>query len=141
MKLLDVGCGKNKVKGAIGLDNDPSVKPDVLADFDKPLPFKSGTFDKIVLNHALEHSKNFGKLLAECDRIVKQDGTIEITLPTKRSWGYYWHLHNYFFEFEGLFGRTKLPKTLQELFGKFIPNEMLIRIKKRTKKTMVIKNE
>jgi SAM-dependent methyltransferase len=135
VKILDIGCGNTKAKGAIGIDLDPKSDADYNIDFDDPLPFRQAEFDKVLLSHALEHSRNFGKLLAEADRLTKQNGVIEIMLPLKSSWGYYFHKHNYFFEFEGRFGRTCLPLCLQRFLGKFMPNEMIMRIRKRTKRT------
>jgi hypothetical protein len=40
MKILDVGCGKNKRKGAIGIDIDPNSDADVIHDLNIfPWPF------------------------------------------------------------------------------------------------------
>jgi len=130
MKILDIGCGWNKTKGAIGLDIDPTSHADVVHDFDNGLPFQDNEFDVVVMQHSLEHSKDIGKLIKECERVLKPNGVIEITVPTKRSQGYRWLKHNYFFEFEGRFGRTRLPVFLQKILGLFMANEMIIRIKR-----------
>ena len=48
MRILDVGCGVNKLAGAIGLDRNPASRADVLADLDHfPYPFRDSSFDKL----------------------------------------------------------------------------------------------
>ena len=46
MKVLDVGCGNCKLKGAIGIDISPAA--DIRHDLNKfPYPIKPNSFDKI----------------------------------------------------------------------------------------------
>jgi len=55
-KILDVGCGTAKVKGAIGLDIAPLPGVDVVHDLNKfPWPFENGTFDEIYMLDVIEH--------------------------------------------------------------------------------------
>ena len=56
MKILDLGCGQNKVPGAIGLDNIQLPGVDIVHDLmNFPYPIKSVSMDKIYLRHVIEH--------------------------------------------------------------------------------------
>ena len=41
---LNIGCGKNKLKGFINLDISPNVAPDIVRDIERGLPFGDNTF-------------------------------------------------------------------------------------------------
>lgn len=81
MNKLNLGCGLDYKEGWVNLDFDDTVKVDVLADFDKQLPFDNDTFDYIYANYVLEHSDNIFFLLSELDRILKTNGVLEIIVP------------------------------------------------------------
>ena len=52
MKILDLGCGDNKVEGAIGLDNIALSEVDIVHDLlHFPYPIKANSFDTIYLRH------------------------------------------------------------------------------------------
>jgi 2-polyprenyl-3-methyl-5-hydroxy-6-metoxy-1,4-benzoquinol methylase len=56
LKILDVGCGRNKTPGAVGIDNNPRSAADVIHDLDRfPYPFPDDEFDLIVGNQIIEH--------------------------------------------------------------------------------------
>jgi predicted SAM-dependent methyltransferase len=56
MKTLDVGCGNNKAKGAIGIDFNADTQADVVHDLNSyPYPFEDNEFEKILCNHIIEH--------------------------------------------------------------------------------------
>lgn len=82
MKILDVGCGVNKYKGAIGLDNNPRTAADVIHDLgDFPYPFADDEFDLIVSSHSIEHIPDVMGFIAELYRITKPNGRIKIATP------------------------------------------------------------
>ncbi len=89
MKTLDIGCGKHKTIGAIGLDFVKIQGVDVVHDLNKiPYPFKNKEFDIIYANHVLEHLEiNLDKMLGELCRICKSNGKIVIEVPTFPSMG------------------------------------------------------
>ena len=81
-KILDVGCGKNKIKGAIGLDIDKGTDADIVWDLNKyPYPIESGEFDKVYAKHIIEHVDDPVSFIKEIYRIVKPQGTCFIETP------------------------------------------------------------
>jgi len=55
MRILDLGCGKTKHPGAVGLDIIRRSEVDVVWDMDKyPYPFPDNSFDWIIPNHSIE---------------------------------------------------------------------------------------
>lgn len=85
-RILDVGCGKEKVKvkGAkvIGIDRVKLPGVDVIHDLEKtPLPFPDNYFDEIICNHVLEHINNLFNLMEEFYRIIKPNGLLKIRVP------------------------------------------------------------
>lgn len=88
MKILDIGCGKNKYKsrGDTVVGMDIILFPDV--DFthnmeDFPYPFGDGEFDKVVMQHSLEHvsKQNNIKIIEEIHRILKPRGWLIVEVP------------------------------------------------------------
>ena len=84
MKILDLGCGKNKVPNSIGLDNVQLPGVDIEHDLlNFPYPFEDESINKIYLRHVIEHFdfKEINLILNECYRILKKDGQLLITVP------------------------------------------------------------
>jgi SAM-dependent methyltransferase len=88
MKILDIGCGKNKFKPynpkdvVIGLDKHKLEGVDVVHDLEEtPYPFEENEFDEICAHHVLEHIQNFFGLMEECHRILKPGGKFKIWAP------------------------------------------------------------
>ena len=81
-KILDIGCGNNKIKGAIGLDIDNSTQADIIWDLNKaPYPIEDNKFDEIYAKHIIEHVDDPIKFLSEIYRITKPGGTCFIETP------------------------------------------------------------
>ena len=56
MKILHIGCGKNKRTGAVGVDVLPLDGVDLVHDLNRtPYPFNNNEFDLVVAEHVLEH--------------------------------------------------------------------------------------
>ncbi len=82
MKVLDVGCGRDKLPGAIGMDVNPRSGADVIHDIDTfPWPFEDASFDHVRAIDVLEHIDNFLKAMEEIHRVAKPDATVEIRMP------------------------------------------------------------
>jgi len=84
MKILDLGCGENKVTNSIGLDNVNLPDVDIVHDLmDFPYPIENESIDKIHLRHVIEHFTNekINSILYECSRILKKNGSLIISVP------------------------------------------------------------
>ena len=81
-KVLDVGCGKNKVPGALGMDFNPLTDADVIHDLGVfPYPFADGEFDEVIGLHVVEHVPDVMGFVQELCRITKGGGTIRLVCP------------------------------------------------------------
>ncbi len=81
-KILDVGCGRNKHPGAIGLDINPDTDADIIHDLAiVPYPFPDNEFDEIVSYHVIEHVPDPTAFVTELYRITKPGGRIKILTP------------------------------------------------------------
>jgi len=81
-KILDVGCGRNKTPGAIGMDANPKTHADVIHDLGNvPYPFGDDEFDEIVSFHVIEHVPDVMAFVTELHRIAKPGGRIKIVAP------------------------------------------------------------
>ena len=84
MRILDLGCGDNKVEGAVGLDNIAQIGVNIVHDLlHFPYPIESNEFDTIYLRHVIEHFNidKINKIMNECYRILKKDGQLFINVP------------------------------------------------------------
>lgn len=82
MRVLDAGCGRAKVAGAIGIDIHPESAADIRADLDRtPWPLADSTFDRVRLEHCLEHLRDPIRVLEECHRVARPGGEILIEIP------------------------------------------------------------
>jgi predicted SAM-dependent methyltransferase len=56
LKILDLGCGKKKRSGAIGVDYSDRHNADVIHDLNVfPYPFESNSIEQVYLDNVLEH--------------------------------------------------------------------------------------
>ncbi|MFX1443667.1 MAG: methyltransferase domain-containing protein [Promethearchaeota archaeon] len=90
-KILDVGCGQDKVPGAIGIDIADLPGVDIVQDLNV-FPwgdFEDETFDEIYMNDILEHLDDPIKVMRECHRLLKSGGKLHVRVV-------YWN-HKYSF--------------------------------------------
>jgi ubiquinone/menaquinone biosynthesis C-methylase UbiE len=71
--------------GAINVDYNPKVNPDVVADFEKPLPFKDNSVEEIQCIHTLEHIEDAVGLIEEMWRVCKPNAKIIVEVPYYKS--------------------------------------------------------
>lgn len=81
--ILNVGCGKTRIPGSVGVDNQKIDNfVDIVHDLNTvPYPFKKNSIDEIHLYHVLEHLSNPLSKLEELHRILKKDGLLYIRVP------------------------------------------------------------
>lgn len=79
---LNLGSGTKKLEGYINIDNNANLKPDMICDLEKQLPFNDYTIDEILLDNVVEHlNADLVKLIVECKRILKPNGRLIIICP------------------------------------------------------------
>jgi SAM-dependent methyltransferase len=108
VRILDVGCGVNKLSGSIGLDRNPRSRADVLADLDHaPYPFRDDVFDAIQATHVIEHVADVMKTMEEFHRLTRRGGRIRLTTPHYTDFSSFcdpthrWHLNSFSFRYFG----------------------------------------
>lgn len=81
-RILDIGCGANKVAGAVGMDVNPRTAADVVHDLDDlPYPFADDAFDEVIGRHVIEHVQNPMAVMCELHRITRAGGTVKLLAP------------------------------------------------------------
>ena len=102
IKKLDLGCGKKKRSGAIGVDYTDRHDADIIHDLNFfPYPFESNEFDEIYLDNVLEHLDEPIRVMEEVHRVCKHNGIIKVIVPYFRSvWAFIDPTHKHFFSVE-----------------------------------------
>ena len=100
-RVLDAGCGQGEVLAEFkrfgvpvdyyGVDlavGDPTweFKVSAVADV-RRLPFRDGSFDKVICNQVLEHVDEPDAVLGEFARVLRPGGRLFLSVP------FVWHLH------------------------------------------------
>lgn len=81
-RILDVGCGKAKAPGAIGIDRNRNSQADIIHDLDIfPWPLAANEFDLILCRHTIEHIADMIGFMEEVHRIARADARVEIVTP------------------------------------------------------------
>ncbi|MER3448016.1 MAG: hypothetical protein C4291_14835, partial [Candidatus Dadabacteria bacterium] len=80
MVVLDIGCGRNKVPGSIGVDVARVGGVDVVGTVER-LPFKENTADVVYLSHVLEHVDSLVDAMEEIWRVCKHGALVHIWGP------------------------------------------------------------
>lgn len=94
-RILNIGCGKHKIPGAINLDLNPTA--DIVFDLETcgkwagespdgiplqgQLPFVDNYFDIILASHTLEHIRNILPVMQELHRVAKPKAQLQIRVP------------------------------------------------------------
>jgi SAM-dependent methyltransferase len=84
-RVLDIGCGRKKLAGAVGLDRHRLPGVDVVADLDGGLPFCAESFDAVSANQVLEHVGDLVALVYEVHRVLRPGGVLVAHVPYFRS--------------------------------------------------------
>ena len=85
--ILDIGCGDNKIPGAIGLDKRACKGVNVISDFEEGLPFKTDCIETVFLRHVIEHVDDLIHFMEELYRICQKDAKVNIEAPYYSSRG------------------------------------------------------
>lgn len=87
-RILDVGCGRRKIRGAIGIDRrvrateDRTLQLDINHDLlSFPWPVEDNSFDLVHCSHVLEHLPPTAAVIEEIYRILRPGGQLFIECP------------------------------------------------------------
>lgn len=87
---LDIGCGRDKLKCAIGIDKADLENVDVVHDLEKtPWPLPSDHFEYARAKQVIEHISDPIPFMEEVWRILKHGGIFELSFPyynSKYAW-------------------------------------------------------
>jgi len=104
VRILDVGCGRNKHPASIGIDRNPGSRADVLCDLDRfPYPFRDSSFDALRAVHVIEHVADVIGSMEEFHRLVRPGGRIHLVTPHYTDFSSFcdpthrWHLNSFSF--------------------------------------------
>ncbi len=80
--IIELGCGKKKKSGRIGVDKVDLSEVDIVADIEDGLPFlPDDSVDEIHCRSVLEHIENFENVIKEIVRVLKKDGKAHVFVP------------------------------------------------------------
>lgn len=106
MRKLDIGCGRNKRPGSIGVDYNADTAADALADVNGgALPFRDDVFDEAYLIHVIEHVEDVVATMEEVHRVTRPGGVIHLDTPHYTDFSSFcdpthrWHLNSFSFRY------------------------------------------
>lgn len=121
IRVLNLGCGKNRINGAIGADVCQTEAVDAMCDFNiRFFPFRDNIFDTIYAIDVLEHLDDVKMVMEEIHRISKPGAEIYINVPhfsSAHAYGDFTHRHFFSTEsfnyFTGKSPQYVFPTTAQ----------------------------
>lgn len=79
--ILDLGCGKAKRDGTIGVDFVEMPGVDIVCDLNERFPFPDNSVDGIYASHILEHLDDILFIMNEIWRICKPNAWVKVWVP------------------------------------------------------------
>lgn len=79
---VDLGAGAVvRVPGAIRADLSRAVRPDIVLDASRPLPFRTGSLSRVYCFDLVEHIENIPAFMPELHRALRPGGAVFLTTP------------------------------------------------------------
>lgn len=112
---LNVGCGKNKIKGFFGIDANFLAGPDLVYDIRVKLPFPDNSAVVIYASNMLEHFylDELMRVLKEFYRVMQPAGILRIVVPDLEK-----SIIAYNNKDSGFF--SDFPRNFQSIGGRFV---------------------
>jgi SAM-dependent methyltransferase len=80
--VLDLGCGRRKFPGALGVDRSSDTDADMIFDLnERPYPLEDSSFDQIHCQDVLEHVDEPLAVLTELHRVGRDRARVHIRTP------------------------------------------------------------
>ena len=122
---LNIGCDRSEIAGYVGVDFNPDVDPDILAEADDLHMIEDNTVDEIYASHVLEHLPYGNKALEEWLRVLKPGGMLTVIVPDLMGiymmsqhhglWGAYNQPIDEIYVNACVFGASLLSETIPEM--------------------------
>lgn len=84
MIIIDIGCGRKKIAGSIGIDSSKMSSADIFIDLNRDaLPFEDDSVDFAYSSHTLEHltKDGFFNVMREVYRVLKPGAQFNVLVP------------------------------------------------------------
>ncbi|MEX2054199.1 MAG: methyltransferase domain-containing protein [Candidatus Colwellbacteria bacterium] len=81
IRKINIGSGTDRRPGFLNIDIEESVKPDIVRDIEKGLPFDDNSVDEIYCSHTLEHVNDLLFVIREFYRVLKNSAKLTIVVP------------------------------------------------------------
>src|SRR4051812_10138569 len=79
---LDLGAGMAPhVPGAVTVDIARVCRPSVVADLNRPLPFRNDAFEIVGAYDVVEHVDDLVRVVEEVHRVLKPSGVFRVSTP------------------------------------------------------------
>ncbi len=80
--VLNLGCGRKPVAGAVNVDVSPEVGADVVCDLNRrPWPFPSDHFREVLASDVVEHLDEVFPVFEEIHRVCRDGASVKVTVP------------------------------------------------------------
>lgn len=81
LRKIEIGCGKTKTEGYIGMDRFQLPGVDIVADLNDTFPIQDNSVDVVYACHSLEHLDSMEKTMSEIYRICKHKAIVQVLAP------------------------------------------------------------
>lgn len=78
---VELGCGRTKNEGYIGIDRFPLPGVDIVADLDKGIPLEENSVDVMLSCNSLEHFSDLAHIISEIYRVCKHEAIVLVLAP------------------------------------------------------------
>ena len=85
--IVDIGCGRNKLNGAYGLDRRKEPGVDIICDFEHAVPLKTNSVDVVYMSHIMEHIRDLIPFMEEVYRVCRHGAEVRVIVPYYTSRG------------------------------------------------------
>ncbi len=84
---LDLGCGRKKREGYVGIDVASSSRADLLADLRRGIPLHGDSCERVLCDNLLEHMPDLVGIMNEIWRVCRDGALVEVIVPYYTSIG------------------------------------------------------
>ena len=137
--VIDLGCGRKRKPGRIGIDQVDLPGIDIVANIEEGLPFlPDNCVDELHCRSVLEHVNDFEGILREIVRVLKDQGRAYIFVPHFSNPYYYsdythvrhFGLYTFYYFVESQFQlKRKVPEYYSDIKLRVISQKLVFRTK------------